>query len=66
MQEAQRQAGVGNQVVSEVSQRAVLSLEAPIGLVAAPDTPYPFSSAEEDWLPNPDDIIAKAKEIANF
>ena len=66
VQEAQRQAGVGNQVVSEVSQRAVLSLEAPIGLVAAPDTPYPFSSAEEDWLPNPDDIIAKAKEIANF
>lgn len=66
VQEAQRQAGVGNQVVSEVSQRAVLSLEAPIGLVAAPDTPYPFSAAEEDWLPNPDDIIAKAKEIANF
>lgn len=66
VQEAQRQAGVANQVVSEVSQRAVMSLEAPVGVIAAPDTPYPFGMAEEDWLPNADDIVAKAKEIANF
>ncbi|MDN6626688.1 MAG: alpha-ketoacid dehydrogenase subunit beta, partial [Pisciglobus halotolerans] len=38
VQEAQRQAGVGSAVISEISQRAVLSLEAPVAFVAAPDT----------------------------
>ena len=38
VQEAQRQAGVAAQVVSEISERAILSLEAPIGRVSAPDT----------------------------
>lgn len=66
VQEAQKQAGVGNQVISEVSQRSILSLVAPIGLVAAPDTPYPFSMAEDVWLPNTKDIVEKAKEIMNF
>ncbi len=42
VQEAQKQAGVGAQVVSEISERAVLSLEAPIGRVSAPDTIFPF------------------------
>ncbi|MGQ4824320.1 transketolase C-terminal domain-containing protein, partial [Enterococcus faecalis] len=41
VQEAQRQAGVAAQVVSEISERAILSLEAPIGRVSAPDTVFP-------------------------
>ena len=44
VQEAQKQAGVGAQVVSEISERAVLSLEAPIGRVSAPDTSSHSSS----------------------
>ena len=47
-----KQAGVGAQVVSEISERAVLSLEAPIGRVSAPDTIFPFGQAENIWLPN--------------
>lgn len=42
VQEAQRQAGVGAMVMSEIVERAALSLEAPIGRVAAPDTIFPF------------------------
>jgi len=57
VQEAQRQAGVGNQVISEVSQRAILSLEAPIQFVSAPDTVFPFGEIENEWLPNAKDII---------
>lgn len=66
VQEAQKQAGVGAQVVSEISERAVLSLEAPIGRVSAPDTIFPFSQAENIWLPNAKDIEDKVKEIVNF
>lgn len=66
VQEAQKQAGVGAQVVSEISERAVLSLEAPVGRVSAPDTVYPFGQAENDWLPNANDIEAKVREIYEF
>lgn len=66
VQEAQKQAGVGANVVSELSQRAILSLEAPIGRVAAPDTIYPFTQAENVWLPNKSDIIEQAKATLEF
>ena len=66
VQEAQKQAGVGAQVASEISERAVLSLEAPIGRVSAPDTPFPFGQAESTWLPNATDIENKVKEVINF
>ncbi|MGO2695697.1 MAG: alpha-ketoacid dehydrogenase subunit beta [Bavariicoccus seileri] len=66
VQEAQRQAGVGAAVMAELSERAILSLEAPIGRVAAPDTVFPFGQAENDWLPNAKDIEAKVKETVNF
>ena len=66
VQEAQRQAGVGATVMAEVAERAILNLKAPIGRVAAPDTVYPFGLAENDWLPNEDDIIAKVLEIVAF
>lgn len=63
VQEAQRQAGVGAAVVAELSERAILSLEAPIGRVAAADTIYPFTQAENVWLPNKNDIIEKQKKL---
>ncbi|AQS52901.1 Pyruvate dehydrogenase E1 component subunit beta [Jeotgalibaca dankookensis] len=66
VQEAQRQAGVGAMVMSEISERAILSLEAPIGRVAAPDTVFPFGQAENSWLPNAQDIEDKIKEVYNF
>ena len=66
VQEAQRQAGVGAMVMSEIAERSILSLEAPIGRVAAPDTVFPFGLAENAWLPNATDISEKVKEIYNF
>ncbi|WP_124058073.1 alpha-ketoacid dehydrogenase subunit beta [Vaginisenegalia massiliensis] len=66
VQEAQRQGGVGAKVMAEITERAVLSLEAPIGLVAAPDTVFPFGQAEHDWLPNAHDIEEKVREIHAF
>ncbi len=66
VQEAQKQAGVGAQIASEIAERAILSLEAPIGRVSAPDTVFPFGQAENVWLPNAADIEEKVKEIVNF
>ena len=66
VQEAQNMAGVGNQVASLIAEKAILSLDAPVARVSAPDTVYAFSEAEERWLPTKDDIVAKSKEIVNF
>ncbi|SFM00990.1 pyruvate dehydrogenase E1 component beta subunit [Gracilibacillus orientalis] len=66
VQEAQRQAGLASYIVSNVQERAILHLEAPILTVAAPDTVYAFTQAEEIWLPNYNDIIEKVNKVINF
>jgi len=66
VQEAQKQAGIAANVVSEITERAILSLDAPVLRVAAPDTVYPFSQAEQVWLPNYKDIIETATKVLKF
>ncbi|MFC4404716.1 alpha-ketoacid dehydrogenase subunit beta [Gracilibacillus xinjiangensis] len=66
IQEAQRQAGMASYIISNVQERAILHLEAPILTVAAPDTVYAFTQAEEVWLPNYQDIIEKVNKVINY
>ncbi|MFY3793555.1 alpha-ketoacid dehydrogenase subunit beta [Ureibacillus sp. MALMAid1270] len=66
VQEAQKQAGIAANVVAEITERAILSLEAPVLRVAAPDTVYPFPQAENVWLPNYKDIIETARKVLTF
>lgn len=62
VQEAQAQAGVGNQVMAEVARKGFYNLMAPIEFVAAPNTSFPFKYIEEAWLPNDNDIIQAVKK----
>ena len=66
VQEAQRQAGIAANVVSEIMERAVLHLEAPVLRVTAPDTVYPFAQGENVWLPDAKDIEETAKKVLTF
>jgi pyruvate dehydrogenase E1 component beta subunit len=66
VQEAQRQAGIAASIVAEITERAILSLEAPVMRVTAPDTVFPFAEAESVWLPNYKDIIETAQKVLNF
>ncbi|MER1955833.1 MAG: alpha-ketoacid dehydrogenase subunit beta [Solibacillus sp.] len=66
VQEAQKQAGIAANVVAEITERAILSLEAPVLRVAAPDTIYPFPQAEGVWLPTYKDVIETAKKVLTF
>ena len=52
-------------VVSEISERAVLSLEAPIGRICSRYN-LPIRQAENIWLPNAKDIEAKLEKSSNF
>ena len=66
VQEAQKQAGIAANVVAEITERAILHLEAPVYRVAAPDTVYPPAQAESVWLPNFRDIVETAKKAIYF
>ena len=66
VQEAQKQAGIAANVVAEITERAILSLEAPVLRVAAPDTIYAFPQAEGVWLPNFKDVVETAKKVLTF
>ncbi|QCJ41906.1 alpha-ketoacid dehydrogenase subunit beta [Bacillus sp. S3] len=66
VQEAQKQAGIAANVVAEINDRAILSLEAPVLRVAAPDTVFAFPQAESVWLPNYKDVIETAKKVLTF
>lgn len=66
VQEAQNMAGVGAHVVTEVAENRILSLEAPIGRVSAPDSVYPFAVDEHAWLPDASKIVAKAREVLSY
>ncbi len=52
--------------MAEITERAVLSLEAPVGFVAAPDTSPFGQKPNTDWLPNATDIEEKVREVYNF
>ncbi|MFD1862336.1 alpha-ketoacid dehydrogenase subunit beta [Planococcus chinensis] len=66
VQEAQKQAGIAANVVAEIMDRAILSLEAPVLRVTAPDSIFPFSQAEQVWLPNSKDIVETATKVLTF
>ncbi|WP_214776705.1 alpha-ketoacid dehydrogenase subunit beta [Exiguobacterium sp. s22] len=66
VQEAQRQAGIAANVVTEIQERAILHLEAPVLRVTAPDTVFAFAQGEDIWLPDHKDVVAKVKEVVNF
>ncbi len=66
VQEAQKQAGIAANVVAEITERAILSLEAPVLRVTSPDTVYPFGAAEDTWLPSYKDIVEKSKQVIEF
>lgn len=66
VQEAQRQAGIAANIISEIQERAILHLEAPVLRVTAPDTVYSFAAAEGDWLPDHEDVIEKVNAVINY
>ncbi|MBP0724751.1 alpha-ketoacid dehydrogenase subunit beta [Bacillus sp. RG28] len=66
VQEAQKQAGIAANIVAEINDRCILSLEAPVVRVAAADTVFPFSEAETVWLPNHKDVVEGIQKVLNF
>jgi pyruvate dehydrogenase E1 component beta subunit len=66
VQEAQRSAGAGAEIIAQINEHAILHLKAPVVRVAGPDTVYPFAQIEDEWLPNVVRIINGLNKVLDF
>jgi pyruvate/2-oxoglutarate/acetoin dehydrogenase E1 component len=62
--EAVRFAGLGAEVAAQIQEEAFDYLDAPVGRVAAPFSPVPFSPAlESHYQPSPDKITEAIRSV---
>lgn len=66
VQEAPRAGGIGAQIASEVAEKGILSLIAPIGQVAGYDTVMPYARMEYEYLPSVKRIKAEVKKVMAY
>jgi pyruvate dehydrogenase E1 component beta subunit len=64
VQEGPLTAGFAAEIASTIAEEAFFTLEAPVIRVAAPDTPYPFAQAvEEFYVPSEVRILAAVRRV---
>lgn len=63
--EAQKTCGFGAEISALISEKAILSLEAPILRVAGLDTPFPYT-LEHIYLPDPERVALAVGKVKNF
>ncbi len=61
--EATLTGGFGAEIAATIQEEAFWSLEAPIGRVAAYDTPYPIASVEEFYVPSVERVLAGVRAL---
>lgn len=66
VQEAQRMAGIAPELITQINEKAILHLEAPVIRVASPDTVYPFASSEDKWLPDAARVMRGIEQVLDF
>jgi len=64
--EAARTAGLGAEIVAQINEKALLSLEAPVERVSGFDTVFPLPQLEKYYLPTPEVIEAAVHRALAF
>ena len=64
--EAPRNCGVGAEIAARVSERGLLSLQAPVERVTAPDTVVPLLKLEKAYMPGQNDIVEAARRAVHY
>ena len=64
--EAARTAGLGAEIVAQINEKALLSLEAPVERVSGFDTVFPLPQLEKYYLPTPSMIEAAVHRVLAF
>lgn len=66
VQEAQRTSGAAAEIITQINERAILHLEAPVVRVTSPDTVYAFGAIEDEWLPDPNRVLKGINQVLDF
>ena len=64
--EAARTAGLGAEIVAQINEKALLSLEAPVERVSGFDTVFPLPQLEKYYLPTPEMVQAAVHRVLAF
>jgi len=64
--EAPKTGGVGGELMAIINEKAFLHLEAPPTRVTGFDTPFPLPRGEQHYLPSPERIMVKIRELVNY
>lgn len=64
--EAPKTNGFGAEIVAQINEHALLSLEAPVERVCGFDVVFPLAHQENLYLPNRDRVVAAAKKVMEF
>jgi pyruvate dehydrogenase E1 component beta subunit len=66
VQEAQKSAGIAAEVIAQINEKAILSLDAPVMRVTGPDTVLGFPQIENEWLPTPERVVKAINQVLDF
>ncbi len=64
--EAPRTCGVGAEIIAQINEHALLYLEAPIKRVTGYDTPFPYFSKEQYYIPDADKVAMACRSILDI
>ena len=64
--EAIRTCGFGAELIAAINEKALLSLEAPVVRVTAPDVPVPLAKLENYYLPDANRVIKGIEKVMRF
>jgi pyruvate dehydrogenase E1 component beta subunit len=64
--EAARTCGLGAEIVAQINEKALLSLEAPVARVTGFDTVFPLPQLEKYYLPNAEHIVEAVHRVLTF
>ena len=66
VQEAPRVAGFGAEIAAVLAEKAILDLRGPVVRVTGYDTPFPFWTIEDHYLPSPARVVEAAQKVLSY
>ena len=66
LHEAPKTGGMGAEIATRIQENAILSMEAPVERVTAPDVPYPLYTLEDFYMPNKKRAVKGLRRVLEF
>ncbi|MFB6242242.1 MAG: alpha-ketoacid dehydrogenase subunit beta [Candidatus Nanosalina sp.] len=66
LHEAPKSAGFGAEIATRIQENSILSMEAPVERVTAPDVPYPLYTLEDYYMPNKERAVKGLERVLDF